>query len=196
MEGINLRVLQREIIRQAKKPIQERANVIINNKLEKIKEKTLQEFDDNEITQEIVEKGDLFGFIGFGAEENPTDEVREVLERNIIARDEISLSIRGDKIIISKTIETPSIDSISKECHSEGVSEWTDKPWLKILEDGIPFFSHYLRGSRAKNGEFPNSRSGVGIQAKNVVRSESYGPRRYISQILANLRARISNTKK
>jgi hypothetical protein len=192
--GYNLRILQREIIAQAKKPVIDRASSVVERKLNVIKAQTLQEFNNNEITQELEHKGEIFAFLGFFEDEEPTEQVREFIENNIELTGDVKLFPRGDKIVVQQTVKTPSLGSAYEQAsESDGVGEWTSKPWLRMIEEGIPFFSKFIFGNFS-NVEV--SRSRKGLQNENLNRGGSYGKRKYLSQIFANLRARISKTKR
>lgn len=205
MSGYNLRVIQREIIAQAKRPIEARANDVIERRLEKVKTKMLEDFDNSPVTKEIEEGaygdgslpngGNLFAFLGFYKSEKPIAKLRQFLKRSVKARKETKFSIKGDKIIVSKTIETPTLQSAFDAAQSDGVEEWSpDKSWLQLIEDGIPNFAKFIIPQK-KAFESPPSRSTTGLQVENNVRSTSgsaIGGVRYISEIFAKLRARIS----
>ena len=193
MSGYNLRILQREIIAQARKSIEERATAVVEKKIEVIKRQTLAEFDANPITKEIENKGQIFGFLGFNENEEPTEELRNFIEKNIELTGEIKTFPRGDKIIVRQTVKTPSLGAAYESVSSEGVNDWTNKSWLQLIEDGIPNFAHFIFGNFDR---LDASRSKKGIQNKNVNRGGAYGARRYVSEIFKNLRDRIKKTQK
>ena len=188
----NFRRIQATIIAQGQRKIEQRVDTVLNRRFEIIKSETFNEFDDHRVTKELNENGELFGFLGFEESETPTQDVRQYLEEEINIREGSKISPRGNKIIVSKTIEIPSLSSMYEEIESEGVGEWSTKSWLQLLEDGIPFFSKF------KTTKIPDSsRSKAGIQAQNEQRPGVDYPRiKYMSEILKNLKKRIMSTVK
>lgn len=193
MSGYNLRILQRQIIAQAKRPIEARARDIVSNKVEVIKRQTLNEFDNNPITKELENKGQIFGFLGFYEEEEPTEELRNFIENNIELSGEIKTFVRGGKIIVRQTVKTPSLGAAYESVSSDGVSDWTSKSWLQLIEDGIPHFAQFIFGNFSN---LDASRSKRGIQNEHVNRGGAYGAKRYVSDLFKNLRDRIKKTVK
>jgi hypothetical protein len=192
MASYNFRKIQSTIIKDGARAIEARAGTALKKRFEGVKSDTINEFNKHPVTKEIESHGQLFGFLGFYEDEVPTQDVREYLEEHIQMRDNLKLTASGDKIIVTKTVEMPSLSGAYEDIESDGVSEWSTKSWLQLLEDGIPFFSHFLRKSSSEA-----SRSKAGIQSKNPVRPGIDYPKvKYLSEILTNLKARIMKTKK
>lgn len=206
MASFNARTLRREILRQAKRPIEARAQEVVQRKLVTETKRTLAEFEAHPVTKEIeagpyassryLKNGNLYSFIGFEDGYNPTEEVAEYIENNIRLRGRPKIIDKGgDKVIVSQIVELPSLRGIYAETEqTQELGNWTSKSWLQLLEQGIPWFRSYLYFGREKK----DSRSGPALQAKNkeggdkIIRGGSFPPIKYLSEIFAKLRVRIS----
>jgi hypothetical protein len=208
MGSVNLRVLRKEIIVQAQKPVEQRANKVLENALNRQRDRFIQEFDAHEVTQAIQsgpndndgivntkKGGNLYSLIGFNSGESPTATLRKFLYDSFKLRDGLRLKANGNKIIAEKTAELPTMVGAEVETAGKhGVGQWTNKSWVKLIEDGIPWFRAYL----FNKGGMKNSRSGNAIEAKDkegnlkTIRNESFGPISYLSGLLKRLRDRVS----
>ncbi len=206
MGSVNLAVLRREIVAQATRPIEMRANKVLENAYNKERDIFLQEFDNHPVTQSIrngpngddgivntAKGGNLYSLIGFKGNSNPIAALRKILFNRFRLRGKLTTRLTGNKIIVERTTESPSLIEIDKETSGKyGVGDWTNKSWVRLIEDGIPWFRAYLYGNFSKW-----SRSGSAIEAKDkegglvTVRNESFGPIPYLSVILRNFRERI-----
>lgn len=161
-----------------------------------IREEMLEEFTNHPVTQEIDMgpklgwnspflggSGDLFSFIGFNRDDNPTEPIKKM--------------IKGLRFytVFSKGLEHkfeirffPTMDDISQATPMP----WAEgRSWVKGIESGISGLGSYL------NIEHPVSRSSAGIQAKNKdgklikVRSGQFRPTKYMSEILNKYRTKF-----
>lgn len=208
MGSINLAVLNREIAAQANKSIQSRGNKVLERAFEKQRNVLLQEFNNDEVTKSIEsgpsgndgivntkKGGNLYSLIGFNARQNPIAALREILFGKIKLRNNFSAKVVGGKVVVERTVEMPSLKEIENETSGKyGVGEWTNKSWIKLIEDGVPWFRYYLFGEKYSKW----SRSGTAIQAKNretgepvQVRNESFSGIPYLSKLLRNFKNRI-----
>jgi hypothetical protein len=116
------------------------------------------------------ERANLFGFIGFGAGENPVQKIRSYLAKNI----EIRAVSRSQKdVIIDFAVNIPELNAVyemSPMPWAPGLS------WAEGIEKGIPGLGQYLAG--------PKGRSGGGIQVKVAVNAASFRSVSYMSKIL------------
>lgn len=161
-----------------------------------IRQEMLDEFTNHPITQEIDMgpklgwnspflggKGDLFSFIGFNRDDNPTEPIKKML--------------KGLRFytVFSKGLDHkfevrffPAMDDIAKV----SPMPWAEgRSWAKGIESGISGLGSYL------NKEHPVSRSSAGIQAKDKngklikVRGGQFRPTKYLSDILSRYRAKF-----
>lgn len=161
-----------------------------------IREEMLEEFTNHPVTQEIDMGpklgwnspflggvGDLFSFIGFNRDDNPTEPIKKM--------------IKGLRFytVFSKGLEHkfeirffPAMGDIEQATPMP----WAEgRSWAKGIESGISGLGSYL------NIEHPVSRSSAGIQAKNKdgklikVRSGQFRPTKYMSEILNKYRTKF-----
>jgi hypothetical protein len=202
MATINKAVLNREVKKLLfSKDVQNLAYQRAEKEFQKIKGQTLKEFDQHPVTVELemgvegknVSKtlpgtkpdSNLFTFIGFDQDSKPTQEVRQILEEEILL----------NRIPKTKTIETgvqfefsvsvPTLKSIEQKTPLP----WeTGRSWVRGIERGISGLGYYLSG-KFKSPE--PSRSGGGIQSDDKVRSGSFSTVKYLSTILKNLKDKL-----
>jgi hypothetical protein len=207
MGSVNLAVLRREITAQASKSIETRANKVLENAYNKERDKFLQEFDAHPVTQSLengpkgndgivntAKGGNLYSLIGFKGNSNPIAALRKILFNRFRLRGKLTTKLVGNKIIVERTAESPSLIEIDKQTSGKyGVGDWTNKSWVRLIEDGIPWFRAYLFGEKYSKW----SRSGTAIEAKDkegnlvTARNESFGPIPYLSVLLRRFRERI-----
>jgi len=70
---------------------------------------------------------------------------------------------------------------------------WSGKSWTRAIETGISGLAYYLF-SRKRN--FRNSRSGKAIQLKVPLRSASYTPVPYLTELRKNFVRIVNNLNK
>jgi hypothetical protein len=118
----------------------------------------------------------LFAFIGFEAESKPIEDLKDLVKQNTFLDKKSTFDTRN--LQLKFNVFTPSPDEIKTKTPLpfEG-----GRSWVKGIEDGIPGFGYYVYGLL-----FPNSRSGKAIQSKNKVRSITYKPVKYISELYQN----------
>lgn len=165
-----------------------------------IREEMLEEFTNHPVTQEIDMgpklgwnspflggSGDLFSFIGFNRDDNPTEPIKKM--------------IKGLRFytVFSKGLEHkfevrffPTMDDISQATPMP----WAEgRSWAKGIESGISGLGSYLNIETKYDP--PNLRSTAGVQAKNKdgklikVRSGQFRPTKYMSDILSKYRAKF-----
>lgn len=159
-----------------------------------IRQEMLDEFTNHPITQEIDMgpklgwnspfldgQGDLFSFIGFNKDDNPTEPIKKML--------------KGLRFytVFSKGLDHkfevrffPTMDDISKVTPMP----WAEgRSWAKGIESGISGLGSYLNIETKYDP--PNFRSTAGIQTKNKVRGGQFRPTKYLSDILNRYRAKF-----
>ncbi len=168
---------------------QKRVNTVARREFEAKKREMIEAFDAHPVTKEIEAgpgtanlsntlggEGDLFSFLGFDSEAEPTEPLREVLQNEVVLTNSTSVEAKTDKVTYKFSVRIPT-ESIKKATPMEwekGLS------WAEGIERGVSGFSNFLRGF------FGTSRSGGGIQTENQVRATSFKPRTYLTEILAD----------
>lgn len=181
MSYINVNSIRRKVM-QSKKTLAQ-ADSAIEKKLERNKQKFLDDFDSHPVTQELSEgpsasnssktlggRGNLFGFIGFDENDNPIKNLRDFLAGNFSAKRK---KVSDKKIIY--TVKYPSLEKIK----SVTKMPWeSGRSWVEGVEKGISGLSNYLfKKSRA-------SRSGAGVQASNQINPSSFKTIKYMTEII------------
>lgn len=199
MPKINIKQLERDL----RPAINSLANLSFGAALEKFnsaKQSLIFEFDQHPVTKELKSGPDapnysetldgysnLFAFIGFNAGDDPTAIVEQHLKQfvQLLKRPHIQRS--GRFIIFNFDVIVPTMSDFEDITgYPEG---WNSGSWLVDVEFGIPNLRYHLY-KRGENIE--GSRSGPGIQVKNVVRgNESYSRTSYMSELLRKFILRI-----
>lgn len=182
--------------------VQDEIETYAREEFEKEKQKALKQFDEHEVTQELMnpEKGnismtlggygDLFGFIGFEAGSDPIDPVRRLLKSSIkfkgtdlainYPRNRKGQFAKGKRTLAIKIkMQVPGVDDFDEAAQFEG---WNGgRNWVKGIERGIAgasYFADYERG-----------RSERGIQLKGQIKKSngpalSFKTKKYITKIV------------
>ena len=168
-------------------------NDYVKDRFDKIKEDIIKEFDEHPITVEI--KGgidsqnisgtlggitNLFSFIGFDENSDPTAPIRELL---ISSKYRMITSSNG--LSSQVTFEIPT----AKEIFDVTPMPWaTGRSWAKGIESGISGLGYYLK-------KVKNSRSGLGVQSStSKVRSgASFKNTKYISDLIRKFETRLKD---
>ena len=202
MATINKTILNREVKKLLfSKDIQNLAYQRAEKEFQKIKNQTIKEFDQHPVTIELemgaegknVSKtlpgtnpdSNLFTFIGFDQEAQPTQQVRQVLEEEILLERIPKTRTTETGVQFEFPVSVPTLKSIEQKTPLP----WeTGRSWVRGIERGISGLGYYLSG-KFKSPE--PSRSGGGIQADNKVRSGSFSTVKYLSEILKNLKDKL-----
>ena len=166
----------------------------IKDEVEKIKEEIIQEFEEHPISKEI-EGGitayntsntlngitNLYSFIGFEAGDKPLDPIRVELQKIKL---KYNVNRKGDLIF---TIDFPS----AKDIFNVTPMPWaTGRSWAQGIENGISGLGYYIK-------QVKNSRSGLGVQTKNQIRSGvRFRNTKYISELIKKYNKKIENLSK
>lgn len=162
-----------------------KARIIFN----KAKAQILDEFDAHPITRAIdnhswyegiPDNGTLFGFLGFHAGDNPTENIREILYHDF---NFIGVTQKGPQTVyISFSVPA------NTDIFDATPLEWADgRSWTEAIESGgVAGVGLYL-------GEMDKGRSEEGVQAKGKIggRSGKFGPHKYISDFLKKSESKI-----
>jgi len=148
--------------------------------LKEIKKEALDEFNKHPVTKEVEAGtsasnstgtlggyGNLFTFMGFESSDTPVERARKLF----------SASIQLQKV--SKN--TYKITMPNEETFASETMPWeSGRSWLGAVEQGISNFSYYMYK------KFGAGRSGKAFQAKHLVRSVTFMPIKYMSEIMNN----------
>jgi len=165
--------------------------------VEKSKEEMIRQYENHPITKEIENgpeasnisntlggQGNLFSYIGFEENSNPTESVKEVLKSSVRVDNKPNISISNKNLKINFPISGPTIEEI------ESVSPMPfegGKSWVRGIEKGISGFSYYVFRKFIKN-----SRSSTGIQSESEARSGSFRPTPYMKEILKKFYSKVN----
>jgi len=188
---INFVVLNDILQAPIEKACGQRATAIAKEKFERVKEDFLEAFILHPVSQEIaagedlptsdiVGSGNLFGFIGFEEGSHPIEDLYAYLKDNIEMAD-IGTYDRTSKIY-NFYVQIPSKEDIK----TQTPMPWgTARSWAFAIESGISGLNQYL--FRQGYG-----RSGGGFEAKVQVRTATYQPQKYMSDLLNFLEKSLS----
>ena len=166
-------------------------------KIKKAQDDLIKDFNAHAVTREIEGGadgtnlsntlggyGNLFSFIGFDSNENPTAVIREILSQKINFR---VRAVASGKFKI--TILVPSkeeIFAITPMPWASGLS------WAEGVEKGISNLGFYLYRRSGIRG----SNSGKGIQIKRSKKSVTFKETPYVSKIFTDFKKSLQNLDK
>ena len=166
----------------------------IEGEVNDVKEEIIKEFDQHPVTVEI-EQGiyasnisgtlngitNLYSFIGFESGDRPIEPIRRELQKIGIKR---KISPMGS---IFYDIDFPTAEDI----FNITPLPWaTGRSWAKGIETGISGLGFYIKQAR-------ESRSGLGIQTENQVRSGArFKNTKYISSLIKKYAEQINKINK
>ena len=191
--GINSKLINEKISKSPE--VRKAAYAKANEKFKKQKAKMINEFMAHPVTQEIQSGpsstnlsgtlrgyGNLFSYIGFSVGSDPIGPILSMME-NVF-----SLSKRPKKVSVSsKNIRFMYNVIFPDMTDFENVSSmpWEGGSWVSGIERRISGYSHYMY-KRASA-----SRSKTAIQTKTSIRSGSFKPMTYVSNIIKQFSAGI-----
>ena len=126
--------------------------------------------------------GNLFTFIGFEANQKPTEPIRQALEYIFLT----STVVRRDGSSESHVLY-PSPDDIFRVTPLP----WAQgRSWARGIESGLSGLGHYL------NKESDLSRSSKGIQVENMVRGGKFQNTQYITAMIRLFEKKLKSLNK
>lgn len=184
-------------IRSSRK-IKEVARKVAEQKVELAKAEMIQEFETHPVTQEIKEGpnsednksgtlggyGNLYTFIGFEEGQQPTEVIKDYLEKKTELQRNVRYIRGGEEGSYQFKVSMP----IIAEVEELTPSPWEGKSWVRGMERGISGLGYYIF---SKIRELKNSRSGNAVQAGSKVRDLTFKPVKYLSTIISNFRNKI-----
>lgn len=172
----------------------------------------IKEFENHIITRELKEGhggvnlsatlpdgyGNLFSFIGFHVDDDPTSYILRALKSIEFPAHAYATPFAQGRPRVRRNyqpsagsinfiykIELPSIEDIPGTEYPDG---WRDGSWVQGIEDGIPGFESYLYDENFDS--YVQSRSTEALQAKDrdrniiIIRGGIHNPTPYMSEIL------------
>ena len=178
-------------------PIKSAALELAESKLQSDRGFLLEEFSSHPITKEIEAGpnspnlsmtlggyGNLFSFIGFESNQNPTLVVKQLINRARVIKKSFSKSSRTGSVI-SFDVFIPKIQDFEKNTSMP----WSSgRSWLLGIERGISGFGYYI--SRKLSG-----RSEGGLQGDGKLRSGGFKNTSYFSRMYSNFLQRLNGGK-
>lgn len=174
-----------------------------NTRLNAAKNELLENFDEHIVTKEIIEssknpsvsdssiisKGNLTAAFGLnpGQGESQIQELRDVLQNEIVMKNNPDIVLNNNKAIYSFKIKLPTKASLEKTTSLE----WTSKSWLSIIEEGVSstLKKFIFWADRFKSG----SRSTTGLQSKgNVSNVAELTPTPYLTKLFNKFKERFN----
>lgn len=209
--SINYRVLRKEIASQSAKVVT-KAEPILSKRFDEKRDEFLTAFDQHDVTVEIrggptwqesiLGYGNLFSFLGFGRDDKPITPLRAWLKKTIKRDGEPRVQVDGGAIYLRQNVTVPTLDEVNQAANETAPLKWAGgRGWTDLVEKGITGFTRYLSiyggRKRRKQMDNPPSRSGTAIQVKTKnLREGSTGRIPYLSGLLADLRASISQNRR
>lgn len=194
---INQKAVIKDVLGSAKKSKEAASKTkrLAEKRAEDARIKLLEDFESRAVTKEIEAgpenttnysrtlsglpfgKGSLFGFIGFTESDKPMDIVRMYLTKAGKIAPIAKKTVRKNQVSFDYTVRIPSM----AEIESITPMPWEGgRSWVRAIERGISGLGYYLL-TKSKS-----SRSGQGIQASNQLRTATYRPTKYMSNIINN----------
>lgn len=185
----------------------------VKSRIELAKDKMIEDFDNNKITQEIEagestnnssgllpglqRGGNLFSFIGFNQGDNPIEIIRNILNNSAKLRSENSRYVRfiGKGLIqFAFTVQVPSLEELYEKTQYPG--DTRKGSWLEGITTGLYGLQSYLYDDDGNFEEY-DSRSSTGLQAKTknkkliIVRKNEAKKDAYITKIIDNFQKQL-----
>lgn len=167
---------------------------IVNERIEEEKQNLIQEFSAHPVTQELEAGenasnlsgtlggyGNLFSFIGFRIGENPTEKVKELLNKISVQK---KVQRQNNRFIFR--VNVPSKDDLITATKMPWES---GRSWLFGIEQGISGLGAYLYG------KFEESRSNTGIQTRKNYSGRAYRSTKYFTSIYNKFKNKLIRNK-
>lgn len=205
--GVNISLLKLELnkyLNRSSDEIFKKARPLIERKFNKSKEELLEEFDKHTVTQDLeggpsgdselvttIGGGNLYSLLGFRSGQNPISNLRKILNSTIkldftgIRKTKIKNGIE-----IQVPVLLPTMDQLNQRVASINKLPWTSRGWIYLVENGIPWFAHYLFRQRG----FKQSYSGKAIEVKGTIsegRDSTFSGIPYISELFNDFKKNI-----
>lgn len=149
-------------------------------------------------TQTVLPEGygNLFSFLGFDKGMDVITPLVEKIQEKTKVVNNPTVELAGDQYVFSFPVRVPTMEEMEAAAPQPGGAndKWDSRPWIRVLEEGIPGFAFFLHSKKTLPPE-SNSRSTRGIQLKKSLRFGNVGKIRFISRLLAVLRRRLEEQR-
>ena len=175
------------------------ASSAANTRLVFAKQSFFRNFDNNEITRELlqdptvdgsslVSHGNLVSFLGLPNGESDIAQLKLFLDENISMENKPKISTDKNRIYYEFPVNIPT----NKEIHESFPTpdNWSSRSWIDIIERGIGNAAYYI----FRAAGLPNSRSGTGLQRTDRAprkKGGSFSPKKWISELLNDFRKKF-----
>lgn len=193
---INTKAVMQKIAKSPK--FQKKLSEGFDKNFQKIKQRTLIDFETHPVTMEIAAGptasnssgalggyGNLFSFIGFNRASNPLSELRKVLSSRMSYRSRKTPTMRKNKIEYKYVVRAPEMALI----YAATPMPWESGSWVEGIEEGMSNFGFYMYK------RFSEGKSGMGLQADWELRRAIFTPKKYISEILEKFQTHVKTIK-
>jgi hypothetical protein len=171
---------------------------VAQKRMQEAKENVVERFESHPVTLEVEGGptasnlsgtlggyGNLFSYIGFSVGENPTEPLRQYLNKRprvYKTSKFIKRSKSGEWVFRMELPTTSDMETLAG-------SPWEGRSWIRGVEKGISGLGYYLY---SRKGLLSGSRSGTGIQQDSKIRSMPFKPITYMSSILAKFKKELN----
>jgi hypothetical protein len=191
------RKFEREIANAlSSKALQREALRVVRQKVDIAHKEMVEDFDSHPVTLELEAGataqnfsgtlggyGNLFTFIGFSADSQPTRPIRRYLNRVGRVSHQPKIIKKQARVDMIFRVKTPLVEDIE----DVSPSPWAGRSWTRGIERGISGLGYYMYS----RSNLTNSRSGRGLQSSKEVRAMAYRPIKYMTSILSKFYDRI-----
>mgnify|MGYP003126402593 CR=1 FL=1 len=208
MAKINIKSIANKVSKSPK--VINKMEQIVNIRVENAKRMMVEDFDNHPVSMEIKAGpnagnssgtlggyGNLYTFIGFRSSARPIEAIASLIQRQTyLIRRGSKPQVKGRNLVRNYSINYMNEKEISSI--SAAQKPWESGSWIDGIEKGLSSFGYYMY----KN--FEEGRSGKGLQAKKggkaggspqKVRTSSFSPMAYVTQIVNNFRRNIRTIK-
>ena len=172
------------------------AREIAREKFEAARKEMIVDFNKHAVTQEIEAGphaenisgrlggyGNLFSFIGFSSSDRPINIVREYMQRKPKVYNRARVTIDSHSVGYTFRMAIPTVAEIEVLAQTP----WGGRSWVSGIEKGISGLGYYMYNAQGMGA----SRSSTGVQLDNRLRSMTYRPVKYMTDILKKFKKRI-----
>ena len=169
---------------------------IAQERAQEKKENFILEFLNDPISQELLEgptiegeidgvKGNLYSFLGFPEDYDPIGKLEQFFEDNIYFLK--TGTYDSSKKTWTFKMKIPTFQDIKNATQMNFDDNWAPgRSWVAAIESGIPGLAMYKFSlDREELGKNAYSRSGTGVQRKNIIHAGAvYRAQKYMSNLL------------
>lgn len=141
-----------------------------------------------------LDVGNLFSFLGFNQGKDLISPLKKVFRDRMDVKSKAVFREKSPgKFFFSFRVKFPT-DSELEEA-APAPPDWDTRPWIRILEEGIPGFAFYVY-TQKRFPEYVKSRSTTGLQYKKPQRFATVGKITFMSHLIARLTRKIEEKQR